>query len=303
MKRLPSAEELERAYREFSHFTFDLLCKASKDDRYFKFAAVNAQVSLELFLKYVFTTEGRIQEIQKKKNGAPIDDFVDFSQILNHAFNVKIVEGIRKGDLEWLLAARNSIVHRGQNLNVEQELAEIISCCFLLIHTISSARFDQSLLSQSMGIHPISQNEAWIAGVEKFVANLAGRFSLAPVNCIHCGNNSLVSGKVVTLDDSQNEEDVVCLCCLNSMNTVYDINLLDCPSCKRQSYFVDILNPQEKQWFVGGCSECDNREWLRKCKQCEDLYFPSQVKEVSGDDVFFCSNNCKEYHYEEISNR
>ncbi|MDP2544982.1 hypothetical protein Q8W15_12320 [Photobacterium damselae subsp. piscicida] len=53
------------------------------------FAAVNSQVSLELFLKYLFTATGRVDEIRKTKKGELIDDYREFNEILNRFFSSK----------------------------------------------------------------------------------------------------------------------------------------------------------------------------------------------------------------------
>jgi len=293
MKRLPTKDELEAGYRKFSLFTFDLLTKANTDSRFFTFAAVNAQISLELFLKYVFTRENRVTEIQKSKKGVPIEDFVEFSQILSHSINEGIIEGLDKKDIRLLLDARNSIVHRAQGIDVEKELAEIIAGCFLVIHHVSWLKFGTSLLHQSMGLHPISENQVWVNSVEKFVANLAGTFSASPIRCIHCDNKTIVSGEITTLDSGQDEEDIVCLCCLTSMHTSKNINLIQCVECETQSYYVDILNEQEKQLYVGGCSTCGHREWVRKCTYCGEFSFPSVSDEEYLNEKIFCSKSCK----------
>jgi hypothetical protein len=293
MKQLPSSDDLKSAYFEFAEFTFDLLTKATEDIRLLKFAAVNAQITLELFLKYVFIATGKADDITKKKRGSSAEDFVDFSQILNHAFAIKLIRGVKKKDIETLCAARNSIVHRGAASTVENDLVEVVAICYLLIHFLSSDQFGTHLLSRSYGPHPISQNTAWVSGVERFVAGLAPLNSHVPINCIHCGSKSLVSGDFITIDGSQECEDVVCLCCLTSLSTIHEIALLKCSQCCTASYFVDILNPQAGQWYVGGCSTCDNGEWVRRCTNCEEFYFKSQVKEACSENFNFCSKACK----------
>lgn len=293
MKRLPTSEELEAGYREFALFTFDLLTEANTDARFFTFAAVNAQISLELFLKYVFTSENRVNEIQKSKNGVPVQDFVEFSQILSHAINERIIEGLEKKDIRLLLDARNAIVHRAQGIEVENELAEIIAGCFLVIHHVSWLRFGTSLLHQSMGCHPISKNSAWVNSVEKFVQNLSGTFSGSPIRCILCENKTVVSGEITTLDSGQDENDIICLCCLNSLHTREAVNLVQCVQCGIRSYFIDILNEQKQQLYVGGCSTCGHREWVRKCAYCEEWSFPSVSDEERFDGKIFCSKSCK----------
>lgn len=297
MKQLPTADELKDGYREFARFAFDLLAEATTNERYLKFAAINAQICLELFLKFLFVSEGRASEIQKKKRGSTTTDFVDFSQILSHAINENIISGIKKRDLESLLDVRNAIVHRAQDGGLNEGLAEIVASCFLMIHVVSCEKLERGgLLFQNHLPHPISNNKAWVAGVQKLINNLGEKYSTIPVNCLHCDNRTLISAELTTLDSYQDIDDVVCLCCLTAMNTSHEINLLRCPSCEYQSYFVDILNPQSAQWYVGGCSCCDNKEWVRRCAECEEFYFPSRVDEISRAGKFFCTEDCGRAH-------
>ncbi|MBL0711821.1 MAG: hypothetical protein JJV99_12525 [Colwellia sp.] len=77
-KELPTQEELRESYTAFANFTFELLGNIEQKKSNLIFAAVNSQIALELFLKYLFTAKGRVDEIRKKKKGALTNDFKEF---------------------------------------------------------------------------------------------------------------------------------------------------------------------------------------------------------------------------------
>ncbi|TFZ48163.1 hypothetical protein E4T25_17755, partial [Photobacterium damselae subsp. piscicida] len=113
-KTLPTASELKESYESFANFTFELLSEIGNKKKNLVFAAVNSQVSLELFLKYLFTATGRVDEIRKTKKGELIDDYREFNEILNRFFSSKTWSFGNKKELVELMQTRNSIVHRGQ---------------------------------------------------------------------------------------------------------------------------------------------------------------------------------------------
>ena len=68
------------------------------------------------------------------------------------------------------------------------------------------------------------------------------------------------------------------------------------PNCVDGSYFIDLLNPQDHQLYVGKCSECGTDTWVRKCEECEELYHTSEKHEVNFQNKYFCSEDCLEIY-------
>lgn len=102
-KVLPTQDELKESYLAFSNFTFELLGNIEKKQSNLIFAAVNSQIALELFLKYLFTAKGEVDKIRKIKKGSLTNDFKDFNEILNCFFSGRTwSHGDKKGLTELM---------------------------------------------------------------------------------------------------------------------------------------------------------------------------------------------------------
>jgi hypothetical protein len=295
-KALPTQGELRESYTAFANFTFELLGNIEQKKSNLIFAAVNSQIALELFLKYLFTATGRVDEIRKKKKGLLINDFKDFNEILNNFFSSRTWSyGIKK-ELVELMQTRNSIVHRGLKSQWDPELAKIIVKTHFFMHSTAWSELGEVLLFDNYLPHKISNVTVWRQGVESFCEDLSEIYDLDIFNCMTCYSNSAVSGELFVLEEGQTEDYLVCLCCLTSINLELEANLLECYICDDESYLIDILNEQEEQLYAGKCSQCETDTWVRKCANCESLYHPAEEPEVSAQNKYFCSKSCLECH-------
>lgn len=296
MKTLPTESELHNGFNDFSKFTFELFEKVTPSSKYLKFAAVNSQVALELFLKYYFVKLGKTKDIQKTKNGKLINDFKDFSQILSHFYSTRRWSYGKKKELAKLLDSRNSIVHRGQSSTWDAELAESVVRTLFFIHATAWSEFKKTVLFNNNLPHKISENSIWRKAAEDFASDVDDEVYC----CLGCGAYAVIYSELMVLDDSNSEDDLICLCCLSSLDTRNQAKLLECYKCFEKSYYIDSLNEQEDQLYVGKCVECETSTWVRKCKECEKYYHPSESKEVHMAGKYFCSKDCWEIYREGV---
>jgi hypothetical protein len=295
---LPAADELKASYLLFSNFVFLLLGEIGEKKENLMIAAVNSQIALELFLKYLFTARGKVDEIRKKKGGVLVNEFKDFNEILNHFYSSKSWSFGNKKEFIELMQARNSIVHRGQRSQWDPELAKIIVKTHFFIHATAWSELGEVLLSENYTPHKISELEVWRTGVEEFCDDLSELYDCYPLNCSRCYSRSVVSGELFVLEEGQTDGYIVCLCCLSSINIEHEARLIDCYVCSEESYLLDAFNEQAEQLYFGKCTDCDTDTWVRKCANCEKFYHPAARTEARLKDAFFCSENCKEYHEE-----
>lgn len=47
---------------------------------------------------------------------------------------------------------------------------------------------------------------------------------------------------------------------------------------------------------MGYCSECKERHWVRKCKECENYCCEIESNQYSLNNVYFCSDECLEIY-------
>ena len=296
--KLPTEYELRDGFNEFANFTFDLLDNVEADSKYLKFSAINSQIALELFLKYWFVRQGRLTDIQKEKNGRPLNNFISFSDILHLFYSSKTWSYGEKKEFIKLMEARNSIAHKAQTTSWNEELAKIIIRTLFFIHATAWSDFGETLLFKSHMPHSISENEIWKAGSESFALSISKLYDSTPQRCILCEARTVISGEIMALEEGDSEDDIICLNCLTSLDIENQINVITCYACNEPSYIIDILNEQKKQLYVGKCSECSTNTWVRKCKNCESFYHPNDSKEIKRNNMYFCSSICSELHEE-----
>jgi hypothetical protein len=71
--------------------------------------------------------------------------------------------------------------------------------------------------------------------------------------------------------------------------------MVSCCQCETKSYYVDILNPQANNIYMGGCLNCGNKMDLRLCDNCENYYFPDFIEnEIISNEKYYCSEDCFE---------
>jgi len=299
MKRLPTASELKGAFTDFAKFTFDLLETIETKPNHLKFAAVNSQIALELFLKYLYVKNGQANDIQKFKKGKVENDFVDFSKILNHFYSSRKWSFGEKRELVKLMQTRNSIVHRGQHSKWDKDLAKSLVRTLFFIHATAWSELREILFFDNNTPHKIAWNSVWREGVESFVEDLSKIFKCAPLACLACHAKSVVNGDVMVLNENHNENNLICLTCLSSIDTSEEAGLIKCYICQKNSYIIDAFNEQDDQLHVAKCSECMTHTWVRICRNCENFYHPSCSDEVQVNGRYFCSVVCSECYEED----
>jgi hypothetical protein len=304
LKSLPTESDLKDGFNDFLELALDLLERCEKDRRFLKAAAVNAQIALELFLKYYFKKIGKESEIRRRKGSTLLNDYNDFSQVLAHFYSTQKWTYGEKKELIRLLEARNSIVHRAQDSEWDEELAVIIARVFFFIHCTSWIRLGESVLFNNYKPHLISKVPVWRKGAESYAERIADRWNEPYRRCLSCGAMAVLSGELMALDESTaSEEDMICLCCLSSINISEEARLIECYKCFEHSYWLDALNEQHHQLYVGKCVECETSTWVRRCLNCEDFYHPSASDEVIKDGRYYCCDECESMHAESNSTR
>lgn len=216
-------------------------------------------------------------------------EFNDFSQILNHFYSTRTWSYGQKNELAKLLDARNAIVHKGQNSKWDEDLALIIVRTMFFINATAWSSMRESILVNNYNSHAIGGSPIWRAGAEEFAADFCDEV----YPCISCGAYAMTSAEIMVLDDSNSEEDFICLCCLSSLNGG-QVAIIRCYRCCDKAYYLDPLNEQPGQQYAGKCAECKAREFVRKCACCDDYYHPSVTTEVQVDSKYYCSQSCAE---------
>ena len=183
---------------------------------------------------------GDVSDILKKKAGKPIGEFNDFSQILNHFYSKRTWSYGQKKEFAKLLDVRNAIVHKGQNSKWDADLATIIVRTMFFINATAFSSMGESVLINNYGPHSIGQNPIWRRGAEDF----ASEFCDDIYPCLSCGAYAVTSAELMRLDSSNSEDDLICLCCLSSINTTYQGKIIDCYCCCDKAYYIEILNEQ-----------------------------------------------------------
>lgn len=292
MNSLPSEDQLQEGFVDFSMLAFELLERSDKNYKYLKFSAVNAQIALELFLKFHFTKSGKIDQIRKKKNGVEQNDYIDFSQILNLYYSTRTWSYGVKRELADLLDARNSILHKAQHAGSPEELAINVVKTLYFIHSTWHSDFGGLLFERSYGLPPaISKNKMWRKGVQGFVKRLKNTHHMDVRNCLACQQHSVITGEFFGLSGAEGMEYLICLNCFDSLDVEHEARLIRCHVCKNRTYIVEALNEQERQLFAGKCTACHEDSFVRRCSECESFYHPEDG-EFNSEGKYFCSSDC-----------
>ncbi len=293
-------EELKNGFTSFYHFALSLIETLDEKNGHLKFAVVNMQIALELFLKYYFIKNNNPEKVFNTKNGKLV--FKDFSVVLNAYYVSERDEHYtKKKHLTTIMKARNGIVHKGKFNKWDEELADyIISCAFFIQENLRN-KFDETLLYPEYHPHKLSQNHMWRKGAIKFAEKVSAKFKKIPLECPHCYSRALIPKEIFDFDDSGSFDNYQCLSCLVDIDTEISGNIIKCCECNKKSYYVDLLNVQPDNTYLGGCLNCGNKMDLRRCENCEEFYFPDVINtEVIINKKHFCSKFCSEL-YEEIN--
>lgn len=292
-------KNLYDSFQSFFKFSIDLIGELDKNKDNYKFAVVNMQITLELFLKYYFIRKRLGQYVIDKINSNGIK-YKDFSMVLSNYFRVNTWSYGRKKELIKILQIRNNIVHSGTNTQWNKDAVGYIIRCIFFMHGIMSSEFDELLIENNK--FKLRNNALWTESVEEFIEDLAIMYNDFSIRtCLSCGEYTLIPKEVFDIGQPTSSvvDDLVCLNCLDVYEMESDNTIIDCYKCVDGSYFVNLLNPQGQQLYVGKCSECGTKTWVRKCKECERLYHPSEELEVKFQDKFFCSEACVEMYKED----
>jgi hypothetical protein len=294
MKSLPDEQQLKDGFIDFAELAVELTGRSERDSKYLKFAAVNAQVALELFLKYFFTKKGRVAEIQKKKNGILQNDFNEYAQILSHYFSTRNWSYGVKRELVSLMEARNSILHRAQQSEWDISLAINVVRTLFFIHSTWYSDFGRCLFERGYGTpRYLSTNIVWRKGVESFINHLAEVHNIEIRTCLACNQHAVVTGEFFGVLGAEGADNLICLNCFDSIDIEHEARLLQCHKCLKNTYIIDAFNEQERQLYVGKCTSCGEDSWVRCCRNCEKFFYP-EADEVYSDGIYFCSSDCAE---------
>ncbi|MEG0209780.1 hypothetical protein [Hafnia sp.] len=247
-------------------------------------------------MKYFYSRNGNIDQIRKTKGNKVSNDFNDFSQILSHFYSDQRWTYGQKKELAKLLDVRNSIVHRGQDSTHEEKIAESIVRTLFFIHATAWTCFNEALFFNNYGPHKIGESNLWRSGAESFASDIAELYNADVYKCLGCNAHAAISAELMVLDETNGEEDLICFSCFSTINLSHEGKLIECYECWETAYYLDALNEQEEQLYIGKCIECDTKSPVRKCKQCGEFYHPSEKNEVKKNNNFFCSKECSDYY-------
>lgn len=265
-EELPTEEELRRTFNLFLNRTIELLSQVDERKELFVFCAINAQVCLELFLKYYFFRMGKRSEILVKKNGEITNVFNEFQQILNHFFASSRIRHTSKKELEAVARLRNSIVHRAQNAEYQEDVCEFIVATLYFVHAISAQDLDEPVIEVTEAPHSVWRLEPWRRAARRF----AGKICDEPGVCLHCEQSAVIPGDSLYFGPAT-DEDIVCVCCLSYLDAGRSASLLRCPECYDLSVYIDKLNKQSDGRFPARCVSCGLEPEAFICSECQKI--------------------------------
>ncbi|NHF68460.1 hypothetical protein, partial [Xanthomonas hortorum] len=242
---LPTANELKETFNLFLNRCIELLAEVDQRKELFVFSAVNAQICLELFLKYYYFRLNRQSEVLVTKNGVQSTTFNEFQQIINHFFATSRVNHTSKKELERIGRLRNSIVHRAQDASYQEDLCQSIVATLYFVHAISVHDLDEPVIVATEFPQRVQKLLPWRRAAISFASKICEK----PAVCLHCGEAAVVSGEVLTFEPATTGDDVVCLCCLSYLEVAMSVALLRCIDCCEMAVYIDRLNPQERGSF------------------------------------------------------
>ena len=284
-------EELKESYKDFFHFSLELVKNITKENNNLKFAVVNMQIALELFLKYYFLKKKKYELLFPSPEKLR---FKDFATILNGFFskdNDLLIN--HKKHLQNILDERNNIVHKGK-FSWNEELAINLINTTLFIQNVLNKEFQETLIETSYGYNDLSSNLIWREGTENFAKNITPNGKKV-YECPFCYSHSFVDKKTFTCDELD-DEGFQCVTCFNTYYLHDQIELAKCCVCGGCAFVLDCLNPQDNgNKYIGRCLECDFYYHAYKCENCEKYFI--DINEnilVRVDDKIFCDKNCFE---------
>ena len=290
-------KNLKKGFVSFYDFSLSLIESLDENNGHLRFAVVNMQIALELFLKYYFLATGQVRNVLYIDKGKI--KYHDFFYIMDKFYKThNSKQHISKKKLIKISELRNSIVHKGRFSDWDDEVVNYIINCAFFIQDLYSKNFQESLLSTEYSPHKLHENHYWRVGAEEYAQKLAEEAKTFVMECPDCYSRALIDKKLFDFEDnSYFEEGLQCLSCLCGIDTEQVGTLIECCQCKKKAYFVEQLNIQSDQTHLSMCFNCGNRMNVRTCRNCNKIYFPDlEPNESSYDNIYFCSEECKEYY-------
>lgn len=284
--------DLKNSYESFFHFSLDLIKTMNKDNQNLKFAVVNMQIALELFLKYYFISIGKHDWVFKDTKSPNKLEFRDFAQILDRFYSNPDILISKKKSLKHILDSRNDIVHKGKCNDWDDKLADNLINCTLFIQGLLNKEFAESLIPLSYEESEFSRNWIWRKGAEKFAADLAELNKCNVYECIDCCSKALIDKKIFTYDE-YNDEGFQCITCLRDLQLHNQIELCKCTACDENSFIIDCLNEQANHTYNGCCVNCGMKYFAYKCDSCGNYFLDFDNERIEVNNHIFCSDKCK----------
>lgn len=291
-EKIEISGELKNGFLSFFDFSLSLIEKLSEKNNNLKFAVVNMQISLELFLKFYFVMKEMPERVFEIRNGKI--KYKDFSEVLKSYFSVvRSGHFADKKHLITILESRNDIVHKGKFKTWDEDLSKYIISCVFFMQGIYRNEFGETLIESTYDPHKLSENLTWKEGSVEFATKIANENNENALECPFCYSRSLIRKEIFEFDDQGEVENYQYLTCLCEVDTQYNGAIIECCACNEKAYYVDRLNVQSNKTHFGSCLNCGIKMDLRHCENCEKFYFHDLQKiEFELNNNYFCSSEC-----------
>ncbi|QJB29894.1 hypothetical protein HF329_00660 [Chitinophaga oryzae] len=281
-------QNLEVSFRSFFGFSLNLIAGLDKTSDNLKFAVVNMQICLELFIKLYLIKHGEVDKAYKD------GQFRSFSSVLGAYMGM--VKGnhrhiiIKHQQLNDILKSRNEIVHGGQLTEWDDKIVEAIINCVFFIQELHKDLFLQPLIVSHFYPHKLTHNPVWKKNAEALALKITKERNAPLYSCPVCYAHSFINLDII--NEELNHEGHQCLSCFVIFEGIA-AQVTDCPMCQAHAFMTDVLNDQGNQLFLGKCLNCEHDGKVRMCRGCKKLYRPGSIAdEFKKFGHFFCNKRC-----------
>jgi hypothetical protein len=292
-------QELLTGCVAFFNFSLNLLEGLNAKSNNLKFAVVNMQVAVELYLKYFFIRLNKPEKVFTDL--LKRDRYRDFSDILSAYFHeIREDHMVEKRHLRSIMESRNNIVHKGRFDEWDDDLAAYVIDCVFFIQSANLKAFGERFVQTGYFPHKLSKNTFWKKRAEKMALKHCEGITHKRFECPHCLATALIPKGVVESRDTFGNDDLECLSCFTEIDTSTCGTLINCCACgKEGSYYLDKMNEQSDQSFGGKCLACGVVMEVRLCAFCSEYYYPDVIEsEIHRNGFYFCSADCEMGHAE-----
>ncbi|MCP1132911.1 HEPN domain-containing protein [Paenibacillus polysaccharolyticus] len=307
MKGVPKEEEIFKSFKSFFNVAFEFLARSEDDFESSKIALVNLQIALEILLKYYL-----IKTYGDKSILTPKGDYKTFEESYNFYFSEnRERQFLSKSKFKKITEIRNNLVHCGsfESWNHEIFLSLMQSILFMqrLLWETDGIRLFKPESAFGIDFHLLTGNSHWNRVVAETTIQLQDiNPEICPLFCPFCKHRSsvILAHAMYNIEDFEYDAywspELLCLNCFWVYDTI-SFKLDKCWNCEELSYYIDLLNVQRNQLFIGNClnSECRVKQHLRKCSSCGDFYHPNDPykteKEIKYKNKYYCSKECSEF--------